>query len=429
MGTCWVRITTSLFFSVTFFVCDAFDLSGNDPGDEYSVRNSTPSYHHYDELTKLFNQLTQTYPSIAKLHTIGKSVENRELLVLEISENVANRSIGEPMFKYVANMHGDETVGRELVIALAQYLLFNYGKDERATKLVNSTDIFLMPSLNPDGFENSQEGFCESKSDYSGRENSNHVDLNRNFPDQFDDDQDYDSLIRGRQPETIAMMTWIVSNPFVLSGNLHGGAVVASYPFDNSRNKKACCIESPTPDNELFSFLAHQYSNSHPQMHYGEVCENDHFKGGVTNGAYWYKVKGGMQDFNYLHSNCFDVTFELSCCKYPNASVLPQEWSNNKEPLISFMESVHMGVKGLVLDENNNPVPKAEIKIKGINHSVSTSSRGEYWRLLLPGNYTISASAWSYKESKPEEITVVGGETLVHNIILESQTSSQPGNY
>lgn len=53
-----------------------------------------------------------------------------------------------------------------------------------------------------------------------------------------------------------------------------------------------------------------------------------------------------MQDFNYVHSNCFDVTFELSCCKYPNATQLPIEWQNNKESLISFIEDIHWGVKG-----------------------------------------------------------------------------------
>lgn len=57
---------------------------------------------------------------------------------------------------------------------------------------------------------------------------------------------------------------------------------------------------------------------------------------------------GGMQDFNYVHSNCFEVTFELSCCKFPNASVLSMEWNNNKESLLSFIEAAHMGVKGMM---------------------------------------------------------------------------------
>jgi carboxypeptidase D len=67
-----------------------------------------------------------------------------------------------------------------------------------------------------------------------GRANANGVDLNRNFPDQFHDGRDRESLLRNREPETLAAMTWIVRNPFVLSGNLHGGSVVASYPFDDS---------------------------------------------------------------------------------------------------------------------------------------------------------------------------------------------------
>lgn len=116
----------------------------------------TTSYTHYEDLQLLFRSLAQKYPNLARVFSIGKSVENRDLLVLEISENVHHRSPGEPMVKYVANMHGDESVGRELLIILGQHLLNEYGKDERITRLVNQTDIFLMPSMNPDGFEKSQ---------------------------------------------------------------------------------------------------------------------------------------------------------------------------------------------------------------------------------------------------------------------------------
>ena len=45
------------------------------------------------------------------------------------------------MVKYVGNMHGDETVGREILLALAEYLVKNYGIVNRVTKLLNSTEV------------------------------------------------------------------------------------------------------------------------------------------------------------------------------------------------------------------------------------------------------------------------------------------------
>ena len=158
------------------------------------------------------------------------------MVYIKISPNVGRRSLLEPMFKYVGNMHGDETVGRQVLIYLAQYLLSNYGRDQRITSLVNTTEIFLMPSLNPDGYSASREGACNNFGGGVGRNNARGVDLNRNFPKRLEDvGRSYDQLLAGREPETVAAMNWIRNTPFVLSANLHGGAVVASYPYDDSR--------------------------------------------------------------------------------------------------------------------------------------------------------------------------------------------------
>ena len=387
-----------------------------------------PKYLNYNDLTNFFQQLVSEFPHLAKLHSIGRSVKNRQLWALQINSNIEKRPLLTPMFKYVANMHGDETIGRQLVIYLAEYLLRNYGKDERATRLVNSTDIFIMPSMNPDGFENSDEGECESKAKYVGRSNENNIDLNRDFPDQYDGAVRAGTILSGRQPETIAMMTWIISRPFVLSGNLHGGAVVASYPYDDSNTGRVCCKESPTPDNNVFKALAAVYAQGHSTMRTGNVCTNDHFVDGVTNGAFWYEVHGGMQDFNYVHSNCFEVTFELSCCKYPHASTLPQEWHLNKESLLSFMESTHWGVKGLVTNPNGEPILDADVVVEGIPHNVTTSNKGEYWRLLLPGVYNIYATAYGYQRSDSEKIEVQKGSTTLQNFVLQLLPVPQKGN-
>lgn len=64
-----------------------------------------------------------------------------------------------------------------------------------------------------------------------------------------------------------------------------------------------------------------------------------------------YVVRGGMQDFNYHFSNCIELTFELSCCKFPPASELKGEWENNREAILTFLEMAHMGIKGIVVNK------------------------------------------------------------------------------
>ena len=380
----------------------------------------THKHHNYKDMTELLKAYERGYPNIAKLMSVGTTVEGRNLWVMRISENVQqSRSLGKPMFKYVGNMHGDEVVGREILLYLVQYLCDSYGTNSTIAELVNTTDIYIMPSMNPDGYERSHPGQCV----YSlGRENAHAVDLNRNFPDQFSVQS------RLRQPETEAVMSWITHNPFVLSGNLHGGSVVASYPFDDSKSHKESGYYSKSPDDSVFKHLAQVYSNNHHTMHLNKGCDGDDFPGGITNGAHWYDVPGGMQDYNYLHSNCFEITMELSCCKFPLASELPKEWKNNKNALIMFIQQTHIGIKGLVMDELSNPIANAEVSVTTIDHTIRATDRGEYWRLLVPGTYTVTVSAKGYS-SVTQKIVVAAGKATQFDFVLATEGLWEPTEF
>ncbi|XP_072033189.1 carboxypeptidase D-like [Amphiura filiformis] len=144
--------------------------------------DTSSGYHHYSALSQVFHDYASRYPSITRLHSVGKSVQGKELWALQITDNPDQIEPGEPWFKYVGNMHGNEPVGREILIYLVQYLCENYGKNQRVTKLVDDTNIFILPSMNPDGFEKAAEGECGNM---NGRPNANGIDLNRNFPDQW----------------------------------------------------------------------------------------------------------------------------------------------------------------------------------------------------------------------------------------------------
>lgn len=95
-------------------------------------------YHDYQSMVKKLKELKEQYPSITSLYTIGKSAEQRDLWVMIISDQPLIHEAGEPEMKYIANIHGDESVGRECLIRLIEYLCINYGKNDYITQLVNN---------------------------------------------------------------------------------------------------------------------------------------------------------------------------------------------------------------------------------------------------------------------------------------------------
>ncbi|MFW5888029.1 MAG: M14 family zinc carboxypeptidase, partial [Bacteriovoracia bacterium] len=127
-------------------------------------------YPSYEDFTEIMQRLAKKRPELATLFSLGTTPEGREIWVMKISDNV-HLDEKEPEFKYISTMHGDEIVGRELLYMLIEDILDSYGKDKWITKLVNSTEIFIMPNMNPDGTASRRRG------------NSSWHDLNRSFPD------------------------------------------------------------------------------------------------------------------------------------------------------------------------------------------------------------------------------------------------------
>ena len=265
--------------------------------------------------------------------------------------------------------------------------------------------------MNPDGFARAEHG-CRG---VVGRYNANGVDLNRDFPTWDEKSKNRSELMFGREKETQYVMDWILDNPFVLSGNFHGGALVANYPYDDSRHSRFSKMVSKTPDHELFIALAKTYADNHASMY-----QSKKFKGGITNGAFWYVVRGGMQDFNYEFSNCYEITIEQTKCKMPFSDPRNEEWKFNKDSLLEFARMAHTGIKGIVSDENGNPIEGAKVEIWGNSKTMITTDRGEYWRLLLPGIYFVRATAPNGDVSLRKRVVVKGntGKATLINLMV-----------
>ena len=118
-------------------------------------------YHNYTSMTTFLRHVSTVYSNLTALYSIGQSVQGRELWVMVVSRSPYEHMVGKPNVKYVANMHGNEAVGRELMLHFILHLVLNYETDYYVRWLLDNTRIHIMPSMNPDGFEVATEGTCQ----------------------------------------------------------------------------------------------------------------------------------------------------------------------------------------------------------------------------------------------------------------------------
>ncbi len=362
-------------------------------GHVADLKGSLGSYHDYAGVTSFLASYAASYSDVCSLVSLGQSVLGRELWALKISDNPLLEE-DEPEFKYVSTMHGDERIALEMSLYLIDHLLTGYGSDPDVTELVDETEIWIVPLMNPDGLES------------GSRYNANGVDLNRAFPDGAVSSigtvftaplTDFSEF----EPEVAAIMQWGIANSATLSANLHSGALVVNYPYDNDGLGD---VDSPTPDDALFEYLSETYSSLNLPM-----WNSSSFPRGITNGAAWYSMTGGMQDWNYRYLSCNEVTIELSDVKTPAESLIDAYWNDNRDAMLAYMGAVHMGIRGLVTDAVTGEPVYAQITIAGNAHPVySDPDVGDYHRLLLPGNYDVTLGAPGYSSRTISGVSVIG---------------------
>jgi hypothetical protein len=355
-------------------------------------------WYSYAELTTELQQFAAANPSLVQLISIGNSVQGRPIWFVKISDNVTIEE-NEPEFKFSSSLHGDEVTGMELTRRMMHYLIDNYATDPAIANLVNNAELWFCPMSNPDGMTNGT------------RYNANGVDLNRDFPDPLTDPNDTPT---GREVEVQHLMNFQYPRNFVLGANYHGGSLVMNLPWDYTLTL--------APDNSLFWQLGTGYSILNPPMY---ANNSSGFVHGVTNGAAWYIIYGGLQDWAYNWRNELHITIEVSTTKWPAWSQMDTFWNQNRDSMLWFMNRViATGAKGIVTDAVTGQPLEAVVNVTQVNKAIKSDLQvGDYHRLLMPGTYTLTFTKSGYETLTVTGVAVIDGQMTVRDAPLQPTSS------
>ena len=359
--------------------------------------DSYPTYEAYEEMMFDF---AQNHPDKCEIITLGTLSSNRKILVAHINNGVSD---GKPKFLYTSTIHGDETTGYIMMLRLIDYLLENQTLPE-VQNVLDNIDLFVCPNTNPDGTYHGGNNTVNGAT----RANAQGIDMNRNFPDMNDgphpDGNPYAT-------ETEWLMDFAQNYQFTMAANYHGGAEVMNYPWDNETDLHV--------DDAWWQLVSREYADLCHQVNPNYMTFKNN---GITNGAQWYMIGGGRQDYmNYYHK-CREVTIECSDTKCPSGSQLPNFWNINKNSIFAYMNQCLYGIHGVVTDMNTGAPVSATISISNHDYDYSVVESqmpaGDFHRPIKGGTYNVVVTANGYYPFQ-QTVTVADGQTVVLNVALE----------
>ncbi len=174
-------------------------------------------YSSYDECVAFFKEAQKNKPKLVRVESIGKTWENRDIIVVSITKDVENDK-EKPALFYTGTIHAREWIGIELSISFARYILEHIDYDPQLNTVFDKTTLYMVPCANPDGFEYSRNHFSFwRKNRRKNADGSFGVDLNRNFEVGFSPNKDTTSNVYSgpaafSEPETAALRDFVLGH-------------------------------------------------------------------------------------------------------------------------------------------------------------------------------------------------------------------------
>jgi len=213
-------------------------------------------YHTYAEINDELHKLAADHPPIARVSSIGKSVEGRDLWAIKISDNVTQDE-PESTVVFVGGHHAREWIAVDMPFLLAKYFLNRYGADTTITRIVNQTEIWIVPMVNPDGHQYSvTTQRLWRKNRRNNGDGTFGVDLNRNYEYEWggpgSSGDTFSDIYRGpapfSEPETQAVRDFLQQHRPRSLISYHNFSQLILYPWGYTNN--------PAPDEPLLQNLA-----------------------------------------------------------------------------------------------------------------------------------------------------------------------------
>ncbi|CAL8104015.1 unnamed protein product [Orchesella dallaii] len=137
------------------------------------------NYQRYETILNFVDQSALSHSEIASVEEIGRTIENRPMIVIKIGTPVANKT--KPAIFMDGGIHAREWISPALTTYFINQLVNNFTSYD---DMLSQVDIYILPVANPDGYEYTHSNASGARMWRKNRRpdvSCPGVDLNRNF--------------------------------------------------------------------------------------------------------------------------------------------------------------------------------------------------------------------------------------------------------
>lgn len=347
-------------------------------------------YHSFDEagagIRDQLEQIARDYPELAHLETVGYSIQQRPILAMRLTRSIdrpwwRHKRHPKPEVLFLATHHAREWVAAQMAMRLINYFTANCGVDDRVTRLMETTQIWIIPVANPDGYQYTFDVERLWRKNLADNDNDGDitivdgVDLNRNFASKWGLDDEgsspvmSDATYRGpaphSEPETRAVADFVLRHDFKFLISYHTYSNLILYPWGWQ-------VKTPSYDDPIF--VAQAGTDDNPAVF--DTIVDQGYDPGV--GADLYTTNGDFTDWTYTEAGIPSYVVELTPGQDSEGNVYGFEFPDDEQMVQTVFEDNLEFALSLVESaaDPGHPVSSVGITVEDIYHEPLATSYG-----------------------------------------------------